>query len=219
VDASSSGSITITLPDATIYPNALVKITRVDTSQTNLVTITTINPAGSTIGGAVSQILQGANASLTVVPDQSGSDNYAIVNDTRFAQLHETGSTTTISGSLATVVWTTEDYNVFGTQTSSGVWTANVAGQYKVDLDLQQTATYALNNVLDLQLQVNGTARLEDKVYAPSAVTALTGHVHGTITLGVGDTVQVQTSNSGTGPAIAGHILNQLSLVRVGFFP
>lgn len=125
-------------------------------------------------------------------------------------------SATSISGSLATIVWTTKDYDTHNAM-SSGVYTCPAPGKYQVNSNVQTLGTIALNSTVDMQIQKNGTAVSEFQTYAGGAMTAQNGQISDIITCVTGDTVRIQLSSSATLPTIsAGNTKVFFSIARVG---
>lgn len=110
-------------------------------------------------------------------------------------------SATSISGSLATVVWTTSDYDLTSSM-SSGVWTSPCTCRIQINTKLALSGTFILNSTSDLQIQKNGTVFAEDLEYAGGAMTNMTLGSSDQINVNIGDTIRVQVSSSGTVPAI-----------------
>jgi hypothetical protein len=125
-------------------------------------------------------------------------------------------SGTSISGSLATVSWTTKDFDTHGGM-SSGTYTVPVSGKYQINTGLRIQGTFALNNTVSFQLQKNGSVVTEQGGYAGGAITAFTANLSDTINCLAGDTIRVQAASSATGPSItSSNSLNYFSLERVG---
>lgn len=125
-------------------------------------------------------------------------------------------SSTSLSGSLATIVWTTKDYDTHNAM-SSGVYTVPVSGAYHVNTNVQVTGTIALNNQLDAQIQKNGTAVSEFQTYAGGAMTAQNAQLSDIIKCVAGDTIRLQILSSATLPAItASNTKVFFSISRVG---
>jgi hypothetical protein len=125
-------------------------------------------------------------------------------------------SATTINGSLATVSWTTKDYDSHGGM-SSGTYTIPVAGKYQVNTALALSGTFALNNQSNLVIQKNGVTVSELLDYAAGAETADHVFLADSISCNQGDTIRVQVSSGATGPAIvSSNTKNYFSISRVG---
>lgn len=125
-------------------------------------------------------------------------------------------SATSISGSLATVVWSTQDFDSNAAM-SSGVYTIPVTGKYQVNSAIAVSGTIALNNTVDMQLQVNGTAVSRDLQYAGGAITQFFAGLSDIIKCNSGDTVRVQVSSSAILPTlVSSNTLNYFSISKVG---
>ncbi len=125
-------------------------------------------------------------------------------------------SATSISGSLATVSWTTKDYDSHGAM-SAGTYTVPVAGKYQVNSYIANSGTFILNTTLIMEIQKNGTVVSRAKYYAGGAVTQLEGGISDAISCLAGDTLRIQISNSGTSPVIvSSNSENWISITRVG---
>lgn len=124
-------------------------------------------------------------------------------------------SATAISGSLATVVFTTEDFDSYSALTS-GVFTVPVAGKYEVNVALAFSGTFALNTTSIIEIQKNGTAWTNGTFYAGGVITNSSPQLSDIVNAIPGDTIRVQASSSATGPAIvSSDTRNFLSIVRV----
>ena len=125
-------------------------------------------------------------------------------------------SATSISGSLATVVWTTKDYDTHSGM-SSGVYTCPISGKFAVSMAIANSGTFALNNLLTIEIQKNSTVVSREKVYAGGVVTQINGALTDIINCVAGDTLRIQISNSGTTPAIvSSNFENFITINRVG---
>ncbi len=125
-------------------------------------------------------------------------------------------SATSISGSLATVSWTTKDFDSHGGM-SSGTYTVPSAGKYQVNSSVSITGTFALNNAADMQIQKNGTVVSEDNAIAGGSESSVSVNCSDIISCIAGDTIRVQVSSSATGPSItSSNSKNFISIARVG---
>lgn len=125
-------------------------------------------------------------------------------------------SSTTISSTLATIVWTTKDFDSHNAM-SSGVFTCPVAGKYQVNVGLSINGTYAINAEDRMEIQKNGTAISAQQQFAQAAVGAQ-GHTFGdVISCLAGDTLRIQVLTNSTTPTIrASNIWNYISITRIG---
>lgn len=169
----------------------------------------------ATVGGGSTPLFCNAGDLLTVTGSGTGSSLVAgaLVSYTRVsgpAQIAASesinaryyASATSISGSLATIVWTTKDFDSHNAM-ASGVYTVPAPGKYQINTNVQILGTIALNSSVDLQVQKNGAAVSEFQTYAGGAMTAQNGQVSDTISCLAGDTIRVQLSSSATLPTIA----------------
>jgi hypothetical protein len=125
-------------------------------------------------------------------------------------------SATSISGSLATVVWTTKDFDSHNAL-ASGVFTCPTSGKYQVNTGIQVSGTIVLNSALVLEIQKNSTAVTQYQTFAGGAVTAQEGQLSDIISCIAGDTIRVQVSSGATTPIIASsNTKNFISISRVG---
>lgn len=125
-------------------------------------------------------------------------------------------SSTSISGSLATIVWTTEDYDTHGAL-ASGVFTCPAPGKYQWNMALALSGTFILNNTTVIEVQKNGTAVSAATHYIAAAVTNEHIQLSDFVNCNTGDTIRVQISNSGTTPALVNsNTRNFFSIQRVG---
>lgn len=110
-------------------------------------------------------------------------------------------SATTITGTLATIVWTTEDYDT-NAALATGVFTCPVAGKYQVNTALALSGAFILNTTTVLEIQKNGTAWANKTHYIAAAITNEHVQLSDIVDCAASDTIRIQASNSGTGPAI-----------------
>jgi hypothetical protein len=114
-------------------------------------------------------------------------------------------STTTLSGSLATVVYATKGFDSTNSyNNSTGIWTCPVSGKYQFNAGIATAGTVALNSALDLQIQQTGSASQisEDLVDGAAGLTNLSTSVGDIFYCIAGDTVKVQVSSGATAPSI-----------------
>lgn len=125
-------------------------------------------------------------------------------------------STTTISGSLATIVYATQDYDS-NTAYSSGTYTVPRAGKYQINAALLITGTIALNNNIIMEIQKNGTVVSRETVYFPATLTDGIAMISDLINCALNDTIRIQVSTSVTAPSIvSSNFDNYLSLFWTG---
>lgn len=163
------------------------------------------------VGGGISTTGPFSSYSIQLISGNAGSGPGAPVTSRYY------NSATSISGSLATINWTTQDYDNTA-MCSGGTCTipANDAGKYSVCTALTTAGTIALNSVLDIQIQKNGTAVSEQKLYAGGAMTDLNGGLCDTLNLIAGDTIRVQASSTATLPSItSSNTQNYMTVIKV----
>lgn len=125
-------------------------------------------------------------------------------------------SSTSISGTLATIVWATKDYDSHGGMTS-GVYTIPTAGRYQINSSILTSGTIALNNVLIMEIQKNGSVVSRFTEYQAATLTNADGQLHDIIQCNAGDTIRVQVSFNATAPAIvSSNFDNFFSICRLG---
>lgn len=140
----------------------------------------------------------------------------AVVAATESVNARYFASATSISGSLATVSWTTKDYDSHNAM-SAGTYTIPVSGKYQINAAAATTGTFALNNQVVIEIQKNGSVVSRDKNYAGGIVTDLTGQISDQIACVAGDTVRIQLSSGATGPSIiSSNFENYFSIFRTG---
>lgn len=140
----------------------------------------------------------------------------AVVQATDTVAARYFASSTSISGSDATVVWTTKDYDLTNSM-SSGSYTVPVSGKYQITSQVQVTATYSLNQNAQIGIFKNGVQTTGGIAYAGGANTSLAPEVSDIINCIAGDVITIKVNCSGTGPAIAAsNTRNYVAIARVG---
>lgn len=126
-------------------------------------------------------------------------------------------STTTISGSLATIVYATEDYDVGNNyNNSTGIFTAPIAGKYQVNASLLIAGTVALNNTLIMEIQKNNSVVSRKTIYLAAALTDGSIDISDIINCAASDTIRIQVSTSSTSPSIvSSNFDNYLSIMKI----
>lgn len=126
-------------------------------------------------------------------------------------------SATAITGSLATIVWTTKDFDSHNGMVS-GVYTIPVSGKYQINMALALTAaSAAAGNAVDIQLQKNGTVISEFAPVYQGTQILLPVVLDDLISCLAGDTIRIQVSSAATTPSIvSSNSKNFFSLARVG---
>lgn len=126
-------------------------------------------------------------------------------------------STTTISSTLATIVFDTVDFDTASAY-SAGVYTVPVVGKYQVNARVTITGTIGNPSTQVLQIQKNGTAVSEHQdVRSTGNAKPIDMNASDIISCTGGDTIQIQVSTTMTSPTItASNTRNYFSLVRIG---
>lgn len=125
-------------------------------------------------------------------------------------------SSTALSGSLATIVYSSKDFDSHGAY-SAGTFTVPVSGKYQVIAAIAlASVTVTVGNSTDIQIQKNGTA-ISEVTYSDAASSSPQPFISDIINCLAGDTLRVQVSSSTTSPSItASNSRNYLSIARVG---
>lgn len=112
-------------------------------------------------------------------------------------------SATSLSGSLATINYTTKDYDSANAY-SGGTFTVPTggAGKYQVNAALLVSGTIALNNTLIMEIQKNGTVVSRTTEFLPGTITDGKVLINDIISVADADTLRIQVSCSATSPAI-----------------
>lgn len=123
-------------------------------------------------------------------------------------------SSTSLSGSLATISWTTSDWDT-NSGMSAGTYTCPVAGKYQVNSFLAVSGTFILNNTVIMSLQQNGVEVANATQYAGGAITNAEIGISDIVNCAVNDTIRIQVSSSATGPAVvSSNVKNWISLQK-----
>lgn len=163
------------------------------------------------------------NANITTINDTTGSwvsierlsgPSQIAASESVTARYY--ASATAISGTLATISWTTKDFDSHGGM-SAGTYTVPAAGKYRVASAVALAGTFVLNNTSIMEIQKNGSAISNNTQYIAAAVTNDTIRIEDTISCVAGDTLRIQVSNSGTTPSIvSSNTRNYIAIERVG---
>jgi hypothetical protein len=125
-------------------------------------------------------------------------------------------SATAISGSLATISWTTKDFDSHNAM-SAGTYSVPAPGKYEVNAALLITGTVALNNNLIVEIQKNGVVVSRFTEFFAATLTDGKAAFSDLINCVTGDTLRIQASSSVTGPSIvASNFDNYFSIFRTG---
>lgn len=124
-------------------------------------------------------------------------------------------SSTTISGSLATINYATQDYDT-NSAYSAGTYTIPLAGKYQINASLLITGTVALNNTLIMEIQKNGSVVSRKTLFLPASITDGPVQCNDIINCALNDTIRIQVSTSTTLPSIvSSNFDNFLSIAKV----
>lgn len=126
-------------------------------------------------------------------------------------------SSTTITASLATIVWSTKDFDSHDAM-SSGVYTVPVSGKYQVNVGLAFNFTQISNNDDQIEVQKNGTAVFSYIDFGHTGGPGAKGYtLGGLVSCNAGDTIRVQALSNQTTPTIrSSNLWNYVSIARVG---
>jgi len=125
-------------------------------------------------------------------------------------------SSTTISGSDATIVYSTKDFDSHNAY-SSGTYTIPMNGKYSVRAALQISGTYALNQSSSLKIFKSGSIMSDAGTVAGGANTSLYVSINDLISCVAGDTITIVGLSSATSPSInASTTRNYFSIFRAG---
>ena len=140
----------------------------------------------------------------------------AVVAATESVNMRYHAASTSISGSAATITYTTADFDSHNAY-ASGTYTVPVSGKYQVNAYAAVSGTFALNSTTTMALQKNGSDYAVTNNYAGGVITNSNVGLSDTVNCLAGDTLRIQLSSSATGPAIvSSNTKNWLSIERVG---
>jgi hypothetical protein len=204
---------------STCYDHSIVDTTRSDGTKVYYSEKTGI----LTIEAATNQL---ATNSTRYVDDQGSASAYFVINASKNSALvgvsdfsvnaRSYASATSISGSLATVVWTTSDYDSHNGM-SSGVYTVPVSGKYQVNSGCLVNATFVAGNSNIIEVQKNSSVVSRSTVNAGGVQTSVKLLVSDVISCVKGDTIRIQVSSAATTPTIASsNFDNFISIAKVG---
>jgi len=182
-------------------------------------------PASTLVQANAGDVLYVAGASGITINSDSTEYSYvefervtgpSVIQATETVSARYYSSSTSLSGSLATIVYATKDFDDHA-MCSSSVCTLPISGKYLVCIGLTTNGTIALNSLLDIQIQKNTVAVSESKIFAGGAMTDLNNAFCDNVRGVAGDSIQIQASSSATLPGItASNTQNYLSIVRTG---
>ena len=127
-------------------------------------------------------------------------------------------SSTTVTSSLATITYTTKDFDTQASAYASGVYTIPSAGKYTVKASLSLTAaTAAAGNNYDIIIRKNSSEIARNKFVVGAATQKPnTVVVEDLVSCAANDTIDIQASAAGTTPSInASTTLNYFYINKV----
>jgi hypothetical protein len=208
---ATSNSFTVTLPTAVGVSGQSIIVLN---SGSGVITINTTS--SQTIGGVASGVLlldASINTWLAVTSDGANWQ----VNQWPDISARYYASSTSLSASLATIVWTTKQYDTLN-QMSSGTYTVKVPGKYQVNWGLAINATQVTNNDDNFEIQKNGTAVSSVIWFGVTGGPGAQGHNGSDIVqCAAGDTLRLQVLSNQTSPSIrSSNLFNYISIKRIG---
>ena len=188
-------------PLAQVYKNGVLVQTGIGSGVRTAASVIIPNcVVGDTITVALdSSLTLTSTATDTVlnISNISGATS-AVVN----ARYHS--SSTAITSALATITFTTKDFDTQSAAYSSGVYTIPSAGKYLIKASLSLTAaTAAAGNNYDIIIRKNGTEIARNKFVVGAATQKPnTVSVEDLVSCALNDTIDIQASAAGTTPSI-----------------
>lgn len=195
-----------------------------------------LTPAASFIGSNISTgsinlksgdyvelfLFSGANHSVsTIIVDTAFLSGHKIQGPQAIAASEAINcryynSSTSITSALATIAWSTKDYDSHGSMVS-GTYTTNTAGKFNVNAELLFSGTFILNNTSVIEIQKNGSVVSRSTEYAGGAITQFKNWITDDINCLAGDTIRIQASSTGTAVAVvSSNFDNFITIKRVG---
>lgn len=193
-----------------------------DSSNPGIITAGTQTIAGNkTFSGTLAASnLSGTNTgnqTITLTGDVTGSGTgtfattaASVISARYFA------SSTTISGALATINWTTQDFDS-NSAMSSGTYTIPKAGKYQINVALLIAGTISLNNQAVIEIQKNGTVVSRETTFFAATLTDGRIRLNDIINCALNDTIRIQVSTTVVVPTIvSSNFDNFFSIARLG---
>ena len=175
--------------------------------------------AGDTISVAIDASLTITTSTTQTVLSINRISGIAAIGTSESVNARYYASSTSITSSLATIVWSTKDYDTHSGM-ASGVYTVPVSGKYQINasVNINDTTTPTTTTVYDMQLQKNGTNVSE---FYSGSMPAQGGqrpmNLSDIIYCNAGDLIRVQVSvNGGTPQITSNNTQTFFSLSRVG---
>lgn len=173
---------------------------------------TTSNSIGVQVGSAGAA----TTAITTGYFDIAVSENAIGVTADVFPSARYYASATTISGSLATITYSTKDYDTNAAY-SSGIYTIPSSGKYHINASLYADATFATATTSKIQIQKNTVAVSEGNTNgANSSIASQAVFVSDIINCVAGDAIRIQMSTTATSPTVnASTTANYFSIAKI----
>lgn len=126
-------------------------------------------------------------------------------------------STTTLSGSLATVVYATESYDASNLyDNTTGIYSNVLPGKYQVNAAILVSGTIALNDTLIIEIHGNNTVVSRKTVRAGGVLTNISASISDIIELSASQNIRIKVSCSSTAPTIvSSNFDNYFSVAQV----
>lgn len=126
-------------------------------------------------------------------------------------------SSSTVTSSLGTVVFSTQDRDTHSAySTSTGNYTCPVSGRYQVNASLILNGTFGTNSNTNLAIQRNGSTVTSSTQYTFSSQSNSPIQINDIVPCLAGDTLRIQAACSATNNIAASTTENFVSIVRVG---
>lgn len=210
----TSGTFTITLPTAASVAGQSIQIGNYGTGVVTIATTSsqTIAVAGTALASAV--IKMGSNGDrITVTSD--GANWICTVFDI-FVGARANTSTTTVSSSPATIIFTSVQWNPqTDYATGTGLYTVTIPGTYDVQGRIYADATNALDDLVQTVASLNAANTIEQVDRTTAGLSNIGFCVGGRIRAVAGDTISIRFNMGGTSPSITSS-RNSIDIVRVG---
>lgn len=156
---------------------------------------------------------------LTGVGDPTDAQDAATKNyvDSARASVRAFSSSSSLSGTLATVVYATEDYDTNSAyNNATGNFTPPTNGKYQINASIRVSGTIGLNDTLIIEIQKNSAVISRKTAYLAAAITDASVEVSDILNLITSDLIRIQVSTTMTTPAIvSSNFDNVLSIARV----
>ena len=140
----------------------------------------------------------------------------AVITATEVTGARYHASSTSISGSLAAITYSTKDFDTHAGYSGS-TYTIPSSGAYQINASAQVSGTFALNTQTIIQIYRNGSAISGDQNYAGGVETDVFVNVSDIYPCVAGDTIQVYLSSGASSAAIvSSNIYNVFSISKTG---